>query len=317
MSERNSLVIGQQLWHFAVEMKHAVSIRRLSFVVVLALLAGSVFPSPAYATVCLPKTASFFSAPYLNPNTGRFWTRDDPEYGDQEDPQSLHLYNFCESDPVNNSDPSGHDIGEMLTVMDMGGIIFAAVSPGASKAIAVVALPLTARPASQTVRQLVAAIYAESSSKEYSGAENAVEKLAIGATIVNQAFYAKLPPGSKPKQRNYNKSFGDGTVLGAIKKSIVAYKKRAWNQVANSTDLNPNATISKTLIGSAREHYNLSVDAANAVTAAPMGIKDFNNEAPIGFNQAKDTAPNPDREHRIGAAGVHTFYGFDKGHEYQ
>jgi hypothetical protein len=107
MSERNSLVIGQQLWHFAVEMKHAVSIRRLSFVVVLALLAGSVFPSPAYASVCLPKTASFFSAPYLNPNTGRFWTKDSYT-GNQSDPLSLHKYLYCHADPVNFTDPSGN-----------------------------------------------------------------------------------------------------------------------------------------------------------------------------------------------------------------
>jgi hypothetical protein len=75
--------------------------------------------------------------------------------------------------------------------------------------------------------------------------------------------------------------------------------------------------LDKTLLSTARDHYNLSVDAANAVTTAPMGIKDFKNEAPIGFNKAQNSPSNKDRQHKIGAAGVHTFYGFDKGREYQ
>jgi RHS repeat-associated protein len=58
------------------------------------------------------------SARYFDPQTGRFWTQDDPDYGDREYPQSLHLYGYCESDPVNNTDPRRHGIGQMLTIMD-------------------------------------------------------------------------------------------------------------------------------------------------------------------------------------------------------
>jgi len=63
------------------------------------------------------------------------------------------------------------------------------------------------------------------------------------------------------------------------------YRTRQLRDLSRAPQLAPEATIDKTLIGSARDHYNLSVDAANAVTAGPMGIKDFNNEAPIGFNR--------------------------------
>ena len=62
-------------------------------------------------------------ARYFNPGTGRFWTADEDGHGHQEDPQSLHLYTYCEGDPVNNTDPSGHDIGGF----DIGSVIDSAL----------------------------------------------------------------------------------------------------------------------------------------------------------------------------------------------
>jgi hypothetical protein len=44
----------------------------------------------------------------MNPQTGRFHTMDTFE-GDQENPQSLHKYLYCAANPVNRTDPSGHD----------------------------------------------------------------------------------------------------------------------------------------------------------------------------------------------------------------
>jgi len=43
---------------------------------------------------------------YLNPQTGRFWTRDLFE-GAKYDPDSLHKYLYTENDPINSIDPSG------------------------------------------------------------------------------------------------------------------------------------------------------------------------------------------------------------------
>jgi RHS repeat-associated protein len=49
----------------------------------------------------------FLRARYMNPNTGRFWTRDSVE-GNIYDPASLHKYTYCGNDPVNRTDPSGN-----------------------------------------------------------------------------------------------------------------------------------------------------------------------------------------------------------------
>jgi RHS repeat-associated protein len=48
-------------------------------------------------------------ARYLNTGTGRFWSRDTTE-GNNEDPMSLHKYLYCQDNPMDNVDPSGHDI---------------------------------------------------------------------------------------------------------------------------------------------------------------------------------------------------------------
>jgi RHS repeat-associated protein len=45
-------------------------------------------------------------ARYYMPQVGRWLTRD-TDKGDQQGPQSLNKYVYCENNPVNNSDPSG------------------------------------------------------------------------------------------------------------------------------------------------------------------------------------------------------------------
>jgi RHS repeat-associated protein len=55
----------------------------------------------------------FLRARYMNPNTGRFWTRDSFD-GTQEDPLSLHRYLYCEDTPLNGLDPTGFDFQDMM-----------------------------------------------------------------------------------------------------------------------------------------------------------------------------------------------------------
>ncbi len=54
-------------------------------------------------------------ARYLNTATGRFQTMD-TFAGDQQAPQSLHKYGYAGNGPVNNIDPSGHEIEEVVEV---------------------------------------------------------------------------------------------------------------------------------------------------------------------------------------------------------
>jgi RHS repeat-associated protein len=50
----------------------------------------------------------FLRARYMNPNTGRFLTRDSFE-GTTSDPTSLHKYLYGADNPINNVDPNGND----------------------------------------------------------------------------------------------------------------------------------------------------------------------------------------------------------------
>ncbi|HEX9047426.1 MAG TPA: RHS repeat-associated core domain-containing protein, partial [Verrucomicrobiae bacterium] len=56
----------------------------------------------------------YLRARYRDPQRGRFWTRDSFE-GDLADPASRHGYNYCQNNPVNAIDPSGHE-----TLMEVG-----------------------------------------------------------------------------------------------------------------------------------------------------------------------------------------------------
>jgi len=59
----------------------------------------------------------FLRPRYLNPDSGRFWTRDSYE-GDLYDPVSLHKYLYASSDPVEYIDPSGFmTLGEVMQAL--------------------------------------------------------------------------------------------------------------------------------------------------------------------------------------------------------
>ncbi|EEF63316.1 RHS repeat-associated core domain-containing protein [Pedosphaera parvula] len=79
----------------------------------------------------------YLRARYMNPDTGRFWTRDSFE-GNPEDPKSLHRYTYGEGDPIDNRDPSGHDIGGVLTAINISGMLAAMSSPVTTRASAIV-----------------------------------------------------------------------------------------------------------------------------------------------------------------------------------
>ena len=66
----------------------------------------------AMVFLLIPRTSH---ARYLNTGTGRFQTMDTFQ-GNNEDPLSLHKYLYCQCNPVNMMDPSGHD-GDMPSLM--------------------------------------------------------------------------------------------------------------------------------------------------------------------------------------------------------
>jgi RHS repeat-associated protein len=96
------------------------------------LIASNAAPQTAYL-YCGQQFDSDLGLYYLrarvnNPNTGRFLSADSNE-GNNEDPLSLHKYLYAQCDPVDNDDPSGHDIGDMLAVADIFTSFAAMLSP--------------------------------------------------------------------------------------------------------------------------------------------------------------------------------------------
>lgn len=163
---------------------------------------------------------------------------------------------------------------------------------------------------------LVGALFAESSTRNYGGGENPAEKTAIAQAIINMAFYAAQR--TMNGTRCYNDSFGDGTILGAIRRAIVAYGQTRWNLVMSANQLKSKAELERVLTPDDVEHLRGCVVAVNQIgnAAAPLSNNVFGRRIPLQFNQAANSPPSP-RTERIGREGAHTFYAFKIGRECQ
>ena len=109
--------------------------RRLLGVLRAVAVVVSLFPSHTRASIPPPKSPSFSSLAYLNPDSGRFWTMDSYE-GDRPDPLSLHKYSYAAANPVNLVDSNGneYELGGMLSVMEISSVLFAQISPATTRA---------------------------------------------------------------------------------------------------------------------------------------------------------------------------------------
>ena len=77
----------------------------------------------------------YLNARYYSPEWRRFLSPDGAEYIDPETPNGLNLYAYCNNDPVNYADPSGHD-PEWLQGLAIGlAIVGAVLAVGAITAL--------------------------------------------------------------------------------------------------------------------------------------------------------------------------------------
>lgn len=93
---------------------------------------------------------SVSNARWMNPTTGRFQTRDSYE-GDKENPLSLHKYLYCEANPMNGHDPSGHEFQLLgvMTLANMAMTVFAQVGGPALGDLRASGVATERQPASQ------------------------------------------------------------------------------------------------------------------------------------------------------------------------
>lgn len=169
-------------------------------------------------------------------------------------------------------------------------------------------------PSDPMLQLLSGAVFAESSTR-WAGGENHDEKEAVAWSILNMSHFATVkPPGAR---RGYNAAFGDGTVLSAIRKAIVAYEGPRWQLVMNGVTLKPRSSLDR-LQPADREHLRLVLIVTNAIGPAPTlprAVASLGNRIPVQFNQANDAPPSRDRQEKIGRLGRHTFYAFKENRE--
>lgn len=155
---------------------------------------------------------------------------------------------------------------------------------------------------------LVGLTFAEASGTDAS------EIQAIAACLVNCAYYANF---KQPPKKCYNESFGDGTILSAIKKCSQAYESRQWKRVMDGDALQSKAALEAVLIPVEVAKLKACCDGVATVTAGEVPYSDQAAKRNlIQFNQATNSPPSV-RQEKVTAYGVHTFYAFKSGRECQ
>lgn len=141
------------------------------------------------------------------------------------------------------------------------------------------------------------------------------EKRAIGQCVLNMAYYARMT--TQNGKKCFNTTFGDGTIIKAIKTSVKGYDTPRWRLVMNGDVLKTKAALEKDLdaLETAVLKNVVSIAAAVMKEALPAAGPS-STRVPLQFNQAANDPPSK-REEKIFNLGSHTFYGFIAGRECQ
>ena len=260
-------------------------------------------------------------ARYLATTTGRFWTMDTYE-GDGNDPLSLHKYLYTQNDPIDGVDPSGNqddiaaEASDTLDNMSSSSLFITRYTTAA--------LPIPPYPPSRPGRQLVGAIYAESSTSSHGGGEYPDEKIAIGLTFIWEAYIAANYP------TRWNRAqYGTGDLWTTIQRNSAAVGGSSWNEVMDGntsmSDLKDSSTLNQQLRSvPSRIHFIDSIFAVDSLGGGSVGtpitlnLSELQGRMPVSFKSGSNPSnPNPNRQEVIGKIGGTTFYGFKPGREAQ
>jgi len=163
-------------------------------------------------------------------------------------------------------------------------------------------------PSDSDSKLLVGLTFAEASGTD------AAEIQAIAACFVNCAYYANF---KQPPKKCYNDSFGDGTILSAIKNCSQAYESRQWKRVMDGDSLQTKAELEAALIPVEVAKLKACCDGVATVKAGAVPYSDHaSTRNLIQFNQATNSPPS-NRQEKVTTYGVHTFYAFKSGRECQ
>jgi RHS repeat-associated protein len=208
-------------------------------------------------------------ARYLSTGTGRFWTMDG-DYGNNEDPLSLHKYLYAADDPVDYDDPSGNDptindgfnIGLATIFLPVKGILAQAGGGAAPRLGAfggtagpdvTIMLMHTLQDVRQTFKNEPLAV------REHAASGLCAPEIASGWEIreLNDLDYGNETVGEFGPTASYGTGLGAGTVQFGFPPKVYsagAVNYALWGamyELAEETFFSSSAPISNPLAGSA------------------------------------------------------------------
>jgi RHS repeat-associated protein len=128
-------------------------------------------------------------ARYLSTMTGRFWTMDTEE-GQDRDPLSLHKYLYTEGNPVDNLDPTGNEIDDVMGGLGMMDTI---------NAMPVISLGIINALKRALLYQVVVVTLPNGSTYEPLSKVKNPDQAVIAGVAVNTPIRIPVPPGINPQ----------------------------------------------------------------------------------------------------------------------
>ena len=215
----------------------------------------------------------FLNARYYNPAWRRFISPDDTSYLDPDTPNGLNLYAYCNNDPVNYADPSGHvpewlknlltGVGIIVgTALFVTSIIASAGAVGALVGVGAAAIGLSTTAVSTAITIATVSTYVVAGGVGLFGASDAIEVFSGGVNPIRDYVMGG-------NQTAYNITNGVFNILGTIAVIAGMIGPKVLQKIAQSGGT-PKVSNGKT-VGHAKDFFDKKGNWSYRIDATTHG----------------------------------------------
>jgi RHS repeat-associated protein len=213
-------------------------------------------------------------ARYFNTSTGRFWSMDTYE-GNSQDPLSLHKYLYVAANPINQIDPSGNQIDDVVAALGAALTIASSALPQVLSVLNTIYLNLWQLPLIvDEVTQY--AVVASGAIQIIHEASQALPELANNLLSSDQEYSAG------PSPRGFQVETAAGANLSATNRAFDDFRYGELTQIKSTTQVQTQATLIANIrsaaqkLGSTKGPYNLNLRGGGTVVVQEQQVTSKN-----------------------------------------